>query len=333
MCGEICKICGSSLSKKIDYLDKFNHTLFKNRIIWVCQNCGFGEIWPKIDKDFLSKFYANYYYRSEESVMHIDFKNLNINENLLDFRSLSQLFLAYQYLSNKEKYFFLDIGAGSGFSFVSAKKMFKNVRLFAVEANNDAKMFYIRNFTGISVVDNLNMLKEKMDIILMSHSLEHFDINDIPNLFCDMYNVLSENGIVIIEVPHVDLRNEFVVKARLNDTPHLSFFSLESLKVLVEKSKFELCFINTAGESNDIAFGKNAIMKRRKIYGAHRKISKNVIKSLKKILKFFGVYHSIYNILHKINGSLNRRNDFYDNSNFRYGGNRDLIRCVLRKRL
>ena len=86
----------------------------------------------------------------------------------------------------------------------------------------------------------LNEIKDKIDVLLMSHSLEHFPINDTHILFQDIHNVLADDGIVIIEVPHADLRISNFHKERLNDTPHLSFFSLESLSKLIDKSKFDL---------------------------------------------------------------------------------------------
>ena len=56
--------------------------------------------------------------------------------------------------------------------------------------------------------------------------------------------MLVDDGIVIIEVPH-----EMGYENRVNDTPHISFFSPESLKKLANKyeNEFELCFIDTVG--------------------------------------------------------------------------------------
>ena len=152
-------------------------------------------------------------------------------------------------MSNKQEYFFLDIGAGYGASFVSANNILPgNVLLYAIEANNNAKNFYTKFLNGISICEHLTDIKDKIDIILMSHSLEHFDVNDMQNLFQNINSVLEDNGIVIIEVPHLDLKDSNILNERLNDTPHLSFFSLESLRRLAYKLKFELCFLNTVDE-------------------------------------------------------------------------------------
>lgn len=329
MSAEICKICGYGKIYKIIYLDKFDHVIFKNQAILVCQKCGFGEITPKINKRVLSNFYKDYYYSSEKSPMRADFKNMNLRQNILDYRSISQILLGYQYMSCKENYSFLDIGAGLGNSFSSVRKILKNnVKLFAVEENNDAKEFYEEVFGGITVLNNLSMLQEKIDIILMSHSLEHFDIDEIPDLFDSAYNILSNNGIVIIEVPQSDLRNDFLVNRRFNDTPHLSFFSLESLRNLALRSRFELCFINTAGQLINIVLGKNADMPTGGCLQGVKEKLKRAIKPAKKILNFF----RIDDALKEFSLKSKCENDFYNNSNFKYGGDRDLIRCVLRKR-
>ncbi len=60
--------------------------------------------------------------------MHIDFSKTSLDMSIfLDYRSISQLLLGRQYLRSKKEYHFLDIGAGLGTSFISARKVFGNV--------------------------------------------------------------------------------------------------------------------------------------------------------------------------------------------------------------
>jgi SAM-dependent methyltransferase len=244
--------------------------------------------------------------------------------NVFDHRSISQLLLGIQYLSHKHKYRFLDIGSGPGLSFVSARNILGNVNMFAIESNNDAKTFYIKFLEDITICDNLTEIKDEIDVVLMSHSLEHFDIIDIKGLFQDIYDVLGDNGLVIIEVPNVDLRDSNILKRRLNDTPHLSFFSLESLLRLVKKFDFELCFINTVGQLQIVSDSRENNIKGDMDFKNLKILLKD---SIKKASKYIGLHEYLY----KINTRLKNHSAFYNNINFRYGGDRDCLRCVLRK--
>jgi len=79
----------------------------------------------------------------------------------------------------------------------------------------------------------------------MSHSLEHYRISDLSELLLNLSLALAENGVAIIEVPHVDLRVH--IENRGVDTPHFLFFSKESLAFLFEQYSFEVLFIDTCG--------------------------------------------------------------------------------------
>ena len=64
----------------------------------------------------------------------------------------------------------------------------------AVQYFNKIKLHAIEN--------NLEDIGYSIDIILMSHSLEHFDIKELTGLFKKLYDVLSEDGILIVQIPN-----------------------------------------------------------------------------------------------------------------------------------
>ena len=310
---KICQVCGNNLLGETAYIDKFEYNLFKNKKIVICQNCGFGQIQTQIEKSDLIEFYENFY-RSKKSRTPINFKSAKLNHKRLDYRSVSQILLGSQYLNYQHVYKFLDIGAGLGSSFISAKKILKNVKIFVIEANTDAKEFYKKNFDDITIIDSLKDVKEKMDIVLMSHTVEHINFSDVEDLFRDLYGNLEDNGILIIEVPHADLRDKLFINNRYNDTPHLNFFSLESLKMFVKKTEFEICYVNTVGQ-----------LQTEKYKGKSKGFLRN---SVRKMAIRLGLNKSIQSAYTK----WTYRYDFYDNLNFKYGGNRDLLRCILKKK-
>ena len=318
--GKSCQVCAGNLISEANYLDTYGHTLFQDKMMLVCQECGFGQMYPEIEKNNLNDFYANFW-RSEKSPAFLDFKEWALSKNVLDPRSLSQLLLGAQYLKNKQEYSFLDIGPGIGWSFISAQHILGNVKLFAIELCREAKEYYSKNLDKITIVNNFGELGDKMDIVLMSHSLEHFSINDIDDLFVDIHNILADNGILIIEVP-----NEMKMPYRNNHTPHLSFFSLESLRKLADKfeHKFGLCFIDTA----DMLLSEDSKMSELSFKSNTRgKFITRVRSFVKKAIVASGLYGPF-----RLIKQIKNIDKIFNASGFKYGGDRAMIRCVLRKR-
>ena len=68
-------------------------------------------------------------------------------------------------LKNKEEYSFMDIGPGIGWSFVSAKNILGNVRLFTLELSRAARDYYLKNLGKIAIANDFDEVKSKMDII------------------------------------------------------------------------------------------------------------------------------------------------------------------------
>jgi len=318
--GKSCQICAGNIISEASYLDTYGHTLFQDKMMLVCQECGFGQIYPEIEKNKLNDFYENFW-RSEASPAFLDFKEWALSKTILDARSLSQLLLGAQYLKNKKEYSFLDIGPGIGWSFISAQHILADVKLFTIELCREAKDYYSKNLDKITIVNNFGELGDKMDVVLMSHSLEHFSIHDIDELFVDIHSILTDNGILIIEVP-----NEMKMPYRDNHTPHLSFFSLESLQKLVGKfeHKFELCFIDTA----DMLLSEDSKMSELSFKSNTRgKFITRVRSFVKKAIVASGLYGSF-----RLIKQIKNIDKIFNASGFKYGGDREMIRCVLRKR-
>ena len=175
--------------------------------------------------------------------------------------SLSQ-FLLSPISCTKRKYQILDVGAGLGRSFISAKELPADKFIFyAIEQDAAAINYYSRFLPGINICQDFSGFNGTLDLIIMSHSLEHFDITDMPKLLSNIHNALSNDGIVMIEVPHADLRRSYYKEIRFKDTPHLSFFSVDSLKKLVLTHGFDVCFLDTAGMPIESAFQVQGLAK------------------------------------------------------------------------
>jgi len=81
-------------------------------------------------------------------------------------------------------------------------------------------------------------------IAILSHSLEHYAARDIPALLNDLHGVVSIDGALVIEVPHDDFRSRSATLAF--QTPHLCFFSPESLEMTLSQAGWNVEFLKSS---------------------------------------------------------------------------------------
>jgi hypothetical protein len=305
----ICPIC-KNINEKLSqcsYKDPIwqGRGFFGNLIIRYCLNCGFGFSHPFLDEAEVKRFYEKFY-RELGSPFYIDFKSMEIPtyekggvyEFFLD-RALAQLTLARGFVVFSENDIFLDVGPGSGASYAVARQLFNNPLMAAIELSEGASEAYSRLYKT-ETFKSLKEIKRKglnPKIILMSHSLEHHSISDLSNLFDDLKSILSPKGVLVIEVPYVDMRIHLMV--RDEDSPHFLFFSHESLIRILEENNFEILFIDTCGD----------------IYSAIEKSNQH-----KLLAKVRMLFRRLFIMKSKRRIS----------ANFCYGGNRKSLRAVVR---
>ena len=220
----------------------------------------------------------------------------------------------------------LEIGPGYG----SVKKYFnisgKNINYYVFE--EDETKFKLLKKLNACIVPNgsgnffKDKLANKFDITIMSHSLEHFQNDKILNILNDVYKMTSDNGVFLIEVPSDDFRVDSLEE---NHSPHLSFFSQDALKKLLEKTDFQIVFISEVGSQKQKTLNNNKLLKL-KIRLKNYYILITVFRFLKSILNltkilFYNIYYTFFS-----NTNSHIKSSFFD-----YGSNRDSIRCLLVK--
>ncbi len=98
----------------------------------------------------------------------------------------------------------LEFGSSWGYFLHQAKQ--QNFEATGVEISKKRAEFG-KKYIGVDIVtdiDKLLMKKKKFDIIFSAHTLEHIGY-DIGNIFDKFYNLLAERGIIVIEVPYLNL--------------------------------------------------------------------------------------------------------------------------------
>lgn len=229
---------------------------------------------------------------------------------------------------------FLDIGSGGGASFQTIFQLISGVNCFAFEPDVQSRKF-LQEKLKVHVypyafqhkprqTTSASIGNSKFDFILMSHVLEHFNGKDIVSVLKNVRSLLSKDGIFVCEVPHCDLRSH--EHMRTNDTPHISFFSKNSLTLSLEHAGLKTLFLNTCGEEYDQWWEKHkqAPNLKNKAY----KIAK-IIRLCRMFYGFLPI--SIPNRLAISSYSFilpNWVNGLLSSTNFNYGGNRMCLRAV-----
>ena len=336
-----CIACSSTDSFNESYIEGWGHEIFLDLEIQICRDCGLGSV---IDEPTIQEInlYYDEIYRSKDSMMFMDF--LKIVPSRYHPRSFSQLLLARNFIDCNEKINIVDIGPGSGESYYASKDLFPNSDIFFVEKTIEARKLYKKYF-DIHIINNLSEANIKFDLILLSHSLEHFNKDGVKDLLDDLQENLSEDGIIVIEVPNNDFRDKIHKDGleRLQDTPHLQFFSIESLTQLFNNNGFETIFNNSTGALINLDMPENiSHMRNQKREITVKKdyskgTSENGIYTSLKFRKYITNY--LWEYLHII--GLNRFIKFlkyfafkngFDDSQFLYGGQRTSIRTIVKKK-
>jgi hypothetical protein len=169
---------------------------------------------------------------------------------LFSSRPLSQILLAKQFVAFEKNDKFLDLGPGNGHGLHVAKHFLHHPELYCVELNTGAsdayeRLYDAKSFTYLMDIPRFTKGK-KFKLCLMSHVLEHYKTSEVCPLLKTLKSLLDDDGILVAEVPNVDLRIHS--SFRFEDSPHLLFFSQESLGLLFEKNNWEVLFLNTVAE-------------------------------------------------------------------------------------
>lgn len=225
-----CIICGIS-----DYKVLFKeHEAQINRIV-KCVNCGFMYANPqnKIDPEKFSK--------EQKLLPPISSKDLNVQKNyiqLADYKKIAAFI-------NKEKNGkgkLLEVGAFIGVFLNYLNKQGWDV--VGLEPNVRA-VKYAKEHFGLNILpttlENSNFPKETFDVIVMAHVIEHL-FEPAESLFI-VNNILKRNGLLIIETPTYDTLMFRLLGRRersISCNGHLFFFTLMSLKRLLEQNGFKV---------------------------------------------------------------------------------------------
>ncbi len=256
-----CKICGNKNDNQFYNVREMQFGTRDEFIYCQCSGCGCLQLVnPPAD---LSKYYPKEYFSFQIHKEKYLKQKLNVfrDRYALGIKNNLGKLLFYKYgeptyigwlkkfnidLESK----ILDIGCGSGkLLYRMGNTGFKN--LMGIDAFVGKDIYY---HNGVRIFKkDLNELTEKFDLIMMHHSLEHFE--DQHGIFNKLSSMLTEGKDLLIRIPICSSyswkfyrENWFALEA----PRHFYNHSLESIKYLADKYRLEI--INTFFDSRSIQF-------------------------------------------------------------------------------
>lgn len=276
----------------------------------ICRDCGLIQTNPRMNQKAYNEFYSVEYpklYRAEEKPTETFFRGeYGSGRRIFDYLQTNGLFKAPK---NK---FVLEVGCGAGGILHYFKE--KGCRIKGVDLGEIYIEYGKTQYNldlSVGTINSIN-LNEAPDLIVYSQALEH--ILTPNDELQKVHNILSDTGILYIEIPGVrNLMKSYEMDLlRLLQNAHIYHFTLTSLTNLLINNDFELIVGNEKVNSvfrkvqnentskkieNDypavLAFLRK-VERLRKYYSIPPYKLKDLLKSMFfKILKAFGLFELV----------------------------------------
>jgi len=236
----ICQFCkGKNLRSKYKYRDpahpdESNKFFGLNASIITCNDCEISYC-ADVTKKNLDLYYKSIYLDKKQRLHR--FAEFN-----------SRFFSQVIYYINHFKLFknikVLEIGPNK-LGILPSLKIFQNLIQYFYYDQTD---IYLKGENITKLGNYWDPIKDKLpnvDLIWMSHSLEHIHPNDLILILEKFYESLSNNGKIFIEIPN-DL------KSSTFKVPHTLFFSRNGLVKIFKKIGFKIIAISELHDHEDI---------------------------------------------------------------------------------
>ncbi|WP_300754565.1 class I SAM-dependent methyltransferase [uncultured Brachyspira sp.] len=223
----ICEVCGSDNYSEIGTIKNIWQS---DKKVYQCCNCSLYFIDLPTDEEIYA-LYKNEYHNNIKNKLFETAKS-----KMRYARSLSQFNFIKNYIDFYNKKV-CEIGAFDGLLLNIFKK--NGCDVYGYELNDNARL-YAKNKYDIDLKPNFLESKEKYDIIMLSHVIEHF--KNPFDVLIKIKNMLKDDGYLYIEVPNSPNKDQcsYDMLMRYLSTEHIVNFNIENLKMFVKKANLNI---------------------------------------------------------------------------------------------
>ena len=231
---------------------RYGKAVFGAASIYECPGCGLAQVAPRPSPPVLAQYYVQDYRRGGCYGSDVADVQQFPKDNLFYFnRGQAAAEMVRPHLL-EERPQILDVGAGYGHILYALGQRFPYSNRVAIEFSEvcvrHLEALGLRVFTR-PVEEVLPDFRQTFHLVVLSHVLEHFlDPHEVLSL---VYASLVPGGLLYVEVPNIP--EEALLKypdqawAPRFDEPHISFFSVTTLRRLLESVGFVQQSCETAG--------------------------------------------------------------------------------------
>lgn len=222
-----------------------------------CRSCRFVYVNPRLEKNELLKLYVSDYFDNQLfGYFHYsegkDFRKRNFQKWVTD---------AQPYLASSKKIKALDIGCATGYCL----EVFQEKGWHANGVELDHGLAKKLRHKGFTVYDSpLLHLRDigTYSVITMFDVIEH--LTDLHENISILYQLLEDNGIVVMVTPNYSSWQRKLFQKRwfqFKPVEHINYFTLDTLRKLVEANNFEIIESKNSGQFCNTSFLENRIRK------------------------------------------------------------------------
>jgi len=226
-----CPICGTDKSSKLFF--KYYRRLVK------CQKCHLIYTNPRIKKEYIKKLYSSHYFKNNQSSV-VGYKNYQADETKIRLTFKRRIL---EIMKNIKTGKLLDLGCAMGFFVDESQKL--GWQADGIEIS-DYAVKYSQTQLHLNIkqgdIQDVHLENNRYDLITMWDVIEH--LSDPKDVLNKINKALNKDGVLVFSTPDIGsipakVSGHHWIGYKLSDE-HLTYFSLETLKLLCEKTGFKI---------------------------------------------------------------------------------------------
>ena len=228
-----CPVCDATHEHRYVYPYPASHERFRSLYVFGCGQCGVS--WVPSGALDLGQYYASVYAEENRHDRDVPAERYFASVESTHYFQRARRQAEYVSLLGRPAERVLDLGSGPGYFLYALEKAQGRIgHKFACEPDRASHKYL--EYLDAELVDWTEIERvQPLDVVLSSHSLEHYWLDELPGLLRSVRHALSDDGLFVFEVPSADLLR---TPWHYRHDPHTVFFSRDSMDLLLRKAGF-----------------------------------------------------------------------------------------------